>query len=63
MPTGIDGFDEMTHGGLPRRRTVLVPGETRRPQDRLRAADAGEWDRANAVCHDASLAAGAMKPT
>jgi circadian clock protein KaiC len=27
MPTGIDGFDEMTDGGLPRGRTVLVLGE------------------------------------
>jgi hypothetical protein len=27
MPTGIDGFDEMTDGGLPRGRTVLVLAE------------------------------------
>lgn len=26
MPTGIDGFDEMTGGGLPRARTTLVVG-------------------------------------
>lgn len=26
-PTGIEGFDEITRGGLPRRRTTLLIGE------------------------------------
>ncbi len=26
VPTGIDGFDQMTHGGLPRGRTTLLSG-------------------------------------
>ena len=31
MPTGIEGFDEITTGGLPRGRTTLVLGGPGRP--------------------------------
>jgi circadian clock protein KaiC len=39
MPTGVEGFDAITGGGLPRNRTSLILGGPRLRKNRFRPAD------------------------
>ena len=43
--TGIEGFDEISCGGLPRGRLTVIIGSSRRGQDGVCAADDGESPR------------------